>query len=138
MPAYDIFHKTVRKALEKEGWLITHDPFAIPFGGIDLYIDLGAERVLAAERGEEKIAIEVKSFLGHSPVSEFHTALGQFLNYRLVLEENYPERVLYLAIPLDAYDSFFKLPFTQLALERNHVKLLVFRPDQEEIVEWKK
>lgn len=138
MPAYDLFHHAVRKALEKEGWLITHDPFVLPFGGVDFYIDLGAERILAAERGQEQIAVEIKSFLANSPVSEFHTALGQFLNYRLALEQSDPKRVLFLAVPFDAYNIFFRLPFTQLALERNQVKLIVYKPAQEEIAEWKK
>ncbi|MDQ5768028.1 XisH family protein [Thiothrix subterranea] len=136
MPAYDLFHHAVKNALQKDGWVITHDPFSIPFGGIDLYIDLGAERVLAAERENQRIAVEIKCFLSPSPVSEFHTALGQFLNYRLVLEESAPERTLYLAIPNDVYKTFFKLQFTQMALQRNQVKLIVFKPDREEIVEW--
>ena len=76
MPARDLFHNSVRTALEKEGWTITHDPLPIPYGLIDLYIDLGAERLLAAQRGTERIAVEIKSFLGPSLVNDFHTALG--------------------------------------------------------------
>lgn len=56
MPAYDIFHDAVKHALQKEGWTVTHDPFFIPFGGVELYVDLGAERMLAAERGSEQLA----------------------------------------------------------------------------------
>ncbi|NJM71747.1 MAG: hypothetical protein HC862_16955 [Scytonema sp. RU_4_4] len=37
------------------------------------------------------------------------TALGQFLKYQLALEEEQPERLLYLAVPLDTYRSFFNL-----------------------------
>ncbi len=78
----------------------------------NLYIDLGAEKVLAAEREGQKIAVEVKSFLQNSTISEFHTALGQFISYRTLLRDQYPEYVLYLAVPLDTYTSFFA---TQLA-----------------------
>jgi hypothetical protein len=60
MAAKDIFHDAVKCALEKEGWLITNDPLFVRFGGLDMYIDLGAEKVLAAERNQEKIAVEVK------------------------------------------------------------------------------
>jgi hypothetical protein len=63
MAARDLFHQAVRAALEKEGWTITHDPLAIPYGATTLYIDLGAERLLAAERGNERIAVEIKSYL---------------------------------------------------------------------------
>lgn len=136
MPARDIFHQAVRTALEKEGWTITHDPLPVPYGGIDLYIDLGAERLLAAERGDERIAVEIKSFLAPSLVSEFHTALGQFLNYRLVLEEQDPGRQLFLAVPFDTYTSFFTQPFPQLAIQRHTIKLIVYDAEREEITLW--
>jgi hypothetical protein len=76
MPAKDIFHDAVRKGLEKEDWVITDDPLRIRSGRVDMQIDLGAERLIAAERGNEKIAVEIKSFIGSSNISEFHTALG--------------------------------------------------------------
>ncbi len=100
MSARDAFHDAVRTALERDGWMITHDPLTLEFGLGSLYVDLGAERVIAAQRENEKIAVEVKSFLSGSAVSEFHTALGQYLNYRLLMREQYPEYKLYLAIPL--------------------------------------
>ena len=82
MSAKDIFHEVVKRALQKDGWQITHDPFSISVGGVNMSIDLGAERLIAAERQGEKIAVEVKSFLERaSAISEFHTALGQFINY---------------------------------------------------------
>ena len=45
-------------------------------GEIDAYIDLGAERLLVAEKAGEKIAVEIKSFLGASNIYEFYTAFG--------------------------------------------------------------
>lgn len=136
MPARDVFHQAVRVALEKEGWTITHDPLPIPYGLIDLYIDLGAERLLAAQRGTERIAVEVKSFIGSSLVREFHTALGQFLNYRLVLEQQEPDRELYLAVPFETYTVFFSQDLPQLAIKRHQLKLLIYNAEQEEITLW--
>ena len=75
--AKDVFHNTVKKALEKDGWKITHDPYRLRYGVVDVYIDLAAEDAIAAEKEGRKIAVEVKSFIGGSNVSEFHTALGQ-------------------------------------------------------------
>jgi hypothetical protein len=92
MAARDIFHAAVRQALITDGWTITHDPFFVGFGGVDLYIDLGAEKLIAAERDNQQIAVEVKSFLGPSLVSDFHAALGQFLNYQLAMEAYAPTR----------------------------------------------
>ena len=96
MAAKDAFHDIVKTALQKDGWIITDDPLHIRVGGaIDMYIDLGAEKVIAAEKAGRKIAVEIKSFLGASPVAEFHLALGQFMNYRYALEDADPDRMLY-------------------------------------------
>jgi hypothetical protein len=137
VPAKDIFHDAVRNALIKDGWTITHDPLYIRSGGAEFHIDLGAERLLAAEKDGEKIAVEIKSFLGVSAISEFHTALGQYLDYLLALEEEHPERTLYLAIPIDTYATFFSLQFIQRAVQRYQLKLLVYDEEDEVIVSWK-
>jgi len=135
--AKDIFHDAVKNGLEKEGWVITDDPLRIRAGRVDMRIDLGAEKLIAAEKGEEKIAVEIKSFVTPSNISEFHTAVGQFLNYRVALEEQQPDRVLYLAVPLGAYKTFFNLPFVETIIERFQLSLLVYEPKNEVILEWK-
>jgi predicted RecB family endonuclease len=76
--AKDRFHTVVRTALEKGGWQITADPYEINIDDVDFEIDLAAEKLLAAERENQKIAVEVKSFISPSNVSDFHMALGQF------------------------------------------------------------
>jgi len=138
MSAKDVYHTVVKKALEKNNWRITHDPLFIRLAEIGFYIDLGAERLLGAEKNGEKIAVEVKSFQGTSTVSEFHTALGQFMNYRLALEEEEPDRKLYLAVPKDIYHSFFRLRFGQLAIHRYQLKIIVYDVRQEVITQWVK
>lgn len=124
----------MKLALEKEGWCITHDPLFLRFGGLDMYIDLGAEKIIAAQRGEEKIAVEVKSFVSPSATTEFSTALGQFLKYQLALEEEQPERLLYLAVPFDTYRSFFTLELPRLLIQRYQVRLIIFSPEEEAII----
>jgi len=135
--AKDIFHDVVKRALEKEGWLITDDPLSITAGGADMQIDLGAEPVIAAAKGAEEIAVEIKSFVGGSHISEFHTAVGQFLNYRIALEETHPERTLYLAIPLSVYRRFFNLYFVQTVIQRFKILLIIYDPAEEVIVQWR-
>ncbi len=137
MPAKDIFHDAVRKGLEKEGWVITDDPLRLEVGDVEMYIDLGGEQILAAERIGEKIAVEIQSFIGKSNVSEFNTAIGQFFNYRVALEEQEPERVLYLAVPLGIYHAFFQLQFIKTVIQRSQLKLIIYDPIQEVIVAWK-
>ncbi|MCU0392968.1 MAG: XisH family protein [Thermoflexibacter sp.] len=135
MPAKDIYHYHVRKALERENWNITHDPLIIPAGKRKLYIDLGAE-LIAAERADEKIAVEIKSFAGLSDMSEFHDALGQFIVYKIALAEKEPERQLFLAIPQDVYEDFFDDPFIRKVISMNEVKLIIFDHQKEEIKAW--
>lgn len=94
MSAKDIFHEAVKLALQKEQWVITDDPLKFKFGNVNFQVDLGAERLLAAQRADEKIAVEIKSFLNPSAITDFYSALGQFLSYRLALEATEPDRVL--------------------------------------------
>lgn len=138
MSAKDIFHEVVKRALQKDGWQITHDPLSLSVGGVNMSIDLAAERLIAAEREGEKIAVEVKSFLERSSaISEFHTALGQFINYRGALRRREPERTLYLAVPLTTYKTFFQLDFPKEMVEENQIKLIIYDTQQEAIVEWR-
>lgn len=116
--------------------MITHDPYHIDLGFVDFYIDLGAERLIAATRGEEKIAVEIKTFLAASTITEFHTAIGQFINYRIALEEEEEDRRLYLAIPLDIYKRFFKYPFIQTVVRRNQIPLLIYDTEKQEVHQW--
>jgi hypothetical protein len=127
----------LRRALEKDGWTITDDPFSLPYGATIVEIDLGAERLIAAERGSERIAVEVKSFTSPSIVSEFHTALGQYLNYTVALREYDENRVLYLAIPESIEESFFRQALPMKVLDEFDVKVVVFDPHTEEVKEWK-
>ncbi|MTJ10617.1 XisH family protein [Anabaena sp. UHCC 0204] len=137
MSAKDIFHGVVKIALQKDGWQITNDPLTISVGGVNLSIDLAAEKLIAAEREGQKIAVEVKSFLERSSaISEFHTALGQFINYRGALRRLQPERVLYLAVPLTTYKTFFQLDFPKDMILENQLKLLVYDVEQEVIFKW--
>ncbi|MFP5269623.1 XisH family protein [Coleofasciculus sp.] len=135
--AKDLFHNAVKQALLKEHWMITADRLIIKIEGVRLEIDLAAEKVLAAQKAGRKIAVEVKSFLSNSALTDFHLALGQFLNYRLALQMSEPERILYLGVPLDTFESFFQERFVQEAVRLYQLKLVVYDPNLEVIIEWK-
>ena len=111
--AKDVIHEVVKNALVKDGWTITADPYIISYGDDNLYVDLAAERSIAAERNGRKIAIEIKSFVGRSPVRDFEVALGQYLLYLALLELTEPERKLYLAINHLVYHTLFQQPTFQ-------------------------
>lgn len=97
MPAKDLYHDAVKSALIKEGWVIVADPYRTQYKDVDLYA-LAAERPIAAERGGQKIVVEIKSFVGRSLMTDFHNAVGQYAVYRSLIEATEPEYQLYLAI----------------------------------------
>jgi hypothetical protein len=136
--AKDLFHQVVKDALIKDGWEITHDPFPVDYGDVQMQIDLGAERLLAATKDSETIAIEIKSFVKPSSISEFHTAVGQYLNYRRALRAQEPSRILYLAVPSQTYNEFFRLRFIQEGVEEYQIYLLVYNVEERSIVKWTK
>lgn len=138
MPARDFLHAIVRTALEKDGWTITHDPLTLETEDkFNLFVDLAAERIIAAERDSEKIAVEVKSFIGSSLINEFHLTLGQLLNYRLLLSQTKPQRTLYLAISKSIYETLFDTALVRTQIQQYSIHLIVVSLDREEIVQWK-
>lgn len=137
MPALDFYHNTVKQALIKDGWIITHDPLHLRWGRKDMYVDLGAKRLIMATRAEEKIAVEVKSFVSSSEMEDLRDAIGQYTIYRSVMRRTYPDYSLYLAVNDVVFYSLFEEPIGQLMIEDEHLKLIVFDPDQEVILQWK-
>jgi XisH protein len=138
MSAKDRFHNVVKIALKKEGWQITHDPLTLRVDAeTDLHIDLGAEMLIAAERKDEKIAIEIKSFLGQSAINDFHGAIGQFINYRYALADLDPERRLFLAVSMTTYEGIFARRFVQSVIERAGISLVIYDIEEEVIIKWK-
>lgn len=136
MPALDIYHDQVKHALIKDGWTITDDPLTIRFGRKVLYVDLAAQRLLAAERAGSRIAVEIKSFVGRSDVLDLEQALGQFVLYAEVLAETDPDRILYLAVEEAAYEAVFEEPIGELLLLKKRLRVIVFDSDTEEIRRW--
>lgn len=135
MPRKDLYHDVVVAALEKAGWTVTDDPLHLAFGGQDLYVDLGAERLLGAERGNVRIAVEVKSFVGKSAIYDLQNAVGQYNVYRDVLAEGRSDRLLYLAVPRRTYRHVFKNEFGRTIAQRQRLLLVVFH-EKEGGLEW--
>lgn len=136
MPAKDIYHDTVKRALQRDKWTIAHDPFPLQIGKKRLSADLGAERLIGADLGLQKIVVEVKSFLGSSDVKDLEQALDQYILYRQILNEMGIERGLYLAVSQPTFNSVFAIELGQVLLKNQVIKLLVFDDDNEVIVQW--
>ena len=130
MPRHDTHHETVKRALEKDGWTITADPFIIGLGSTRMYADLGAEKDIRL------IIVEIKTFLGDSFVNELHRATGQYVNYRSLLRRTADQYELFLAVPLPIYRKYFAEEYVQIILKDLQIKLVVFDSEQEEITQW--
>jgi hypothetical protein len=136
MPARDTYHNQVKQALINDGWTITHDPLRLQWGRKDMYVDLGAEQLLGAEKDMRKIAVEIKSFSGLSEMDDLEKAVGQFVLYHDVLKRVEPDRILYLAVNEATFIDLFEEPIGTLLIENKRVRLLVFDPEQEVIERW--
>ena len=138
MAAKDIYHNSFVHALQKDGWSITHDPLSILVEATTLLIDIGAEQMVTANRNDERIAVEIKSFVSLSAVQDLKEAAGQFWLYELALQKSpvHRDRMLFLAIRDEMYQSVFVKGIGKLFLENHAIRFIIFDPDTEEVLEW--
>lgn len=137
MPAKNIYHGAVIRALEADGWTITDDPLKLEYGDRNLYVDLGAEdSTVGAERSGRKIAVEIQSFLGLSALRDLEEAVGQYQVYRAVLAVTQPDRPLYLAAPLRTHETLLTEKLGQLIIASLGLRLLIFDETRERVHQW--
>lgn len=136
MAKRDIYHDTVKRALQKDGWTITHDPFTLRHGRKRVYADLGAEQLISAEKDQRKIVVEVKSFVGASDVKDLEQALGQYVLYHQLLDHMKSDRLLYLAVTTTVFKTVFEDGLGQLFLAKHIIRVIVFEPKDEVITQW--
>ena len=134
--ARDKIHGAVKNALIKDGWTITADPFVIKFEDADLEADMAAERSIAAERGTERIAVEVKTFLSPSPFHDLELALGQYGLYRTFLKKLEPDRAVFLAISEYTWLNFFQRESVKVVVEELAMKIVVVDVENQEVKQW--
>jgi XisH protein len=137
VPAKNVHRDAVVAALRADGWTVTHDPLTLKFGDRTLFADLGAERAaIAAERAGQRIAVEIQSFLDESLIHALHSALGQYVLYRAILQRLDPERALYLAVSEVVAASILAEPVGQLVISEVPLRVLVFDEQQQRITRW--
>lgn len=138
MPARDVIHEAVKKALEEEGWHVTDDPLIIFIKEDSVAIDLAAEKLLIAERDTQKIAVEIKSFIQPSLFYAFHEALGQYINYETALAESGENHQLYLAVSNSVYENLMSNYIIKKSIERCKLRMIVVDLKQQKIEKWLK
>ncbi len=135
--AKDFFHKAVVESLTKDNWAITQDPYRLVLSKRVLEIDIGADPIIAAQKGRNKIAVEVKSFLKESFIYEFYTVLGQYLVYETFLARQEPDRQLFLAISDEVYALRFENDDDILFVcQKYNLKILIFNKLNHNIESW--
>lgn len=135
MPAIDECQPKMIRALEKEGWQVTHQPFAIRISKNEgVYADL---RLQHRQHQQAIIVVEVKCFPEtRSLLDEFYHAIGQYLLYRQALIQKNIDITLFLAIPTHAYTKLSNRPIMANVINEIHVKIVVVDLDDEEVVLW--
>ncbi len=136
MSRRDSYHDIVKQALIREGWTVTHDPYPIK-SDPKLAIDLGVERIIAAEQGLEKIAVEIKSFANSSQVADLENAVGQYTIYDIFLKKLEPDRKLFLAVPRHAFFNIFSREVGQITVKKLGLRLIIYSILDEEPLQWK-
>jgi hypothetical protein len=136
MSRKDRFHDLVKQALIQTGWKITDDPLYLSIGNLNIQIDLAAEPLIPATKDDRKIAVEVKSFISASQITDFYSALGQYLTYRVALQLQEPDRELYLAVPESTYDKLFQEVLVQEVFRFYPTKIIVYSQITQEIKSW--
>lgn len=137
MPRKDAHHELVKTALAKDGWRITEDPYLIGFRGTLLFADLGAEKAVGLSHQRRKITIEIKVLDEPARFAKFECAVGQYVIYRRLMLSLQLQRELYLAVSESVYANFFqKKPAVMEVVTGEKIKLLVFDPLRQEVVQW--
>ncbi|MGB0564423.1 MAG: element excision factor XisH family protein [Spirulinaceae cyanobacterium] len=137
MPAKDAHHDVIKNALIKAGWTILSDPYTIKYKDVTVFADLLVGGLVAAQRDNEQIVVEVKSFLCRAPMREFETALGQFMIYRIFLHKKELGHIkVVLGISQEVYKKFFKSKAIQVVVDEVDLPLVVVDIETETIVEW--
>lgn len=137
MPAIDRCEPEIVQALEKDGWLVTHQPFAIRINktrGGYIFADI---RLHKPQTGQSAIVVEVKCFESKRTfLDEFYHAVGQYIVYRNALILNDISSPVYLAIPFSIFQSIFQQALIKSVLSDIQINLVVINLEKEEIIQW--
>lgn len=137
MPRKDLFHDIVKQAITRAGWKVTNDPLFVPTaGGVNFFIDIGAEHIIEAEKEGKQIAIEVKSFNQDSASYSFYEILGQYLVYEEALKEQPQTMPLYIAIASLGYEKLIDTPIFKRMIEKHGLKFIIIEPQTQTIDSW--
>jgi XisH protein len=135
MPVIDQCEPQVVAALQKAGWIVTHQPFPIRISREEgVYADL---RLRHTDDKQTIIVVEVKCFSEkRSVLDEFYRAVGQYMLYRNAMTLKHIDVPLYLSVPFDTYSRFFNRDMIQAVIQDAKISIIVIDVGREEIAQW--
>ena len=135
MPALDLCHPHVVRALTKAGWVVQSAPFKLSNDLRTVYIDLSITIGANGDR-QQILLVEVKCFPDRkSTTRDLYTAIGQYLVYRAMLETIGLDLPLFLAVPDDIYSQIFDTSVLK-AITTSQIKIVVIDLVTETITRW--
>lgn len=133
--AKDLHHEALKVALEKDDQFILKENYPLEVDDEIIYfIDIFAEKYIIAQREKQWIVVEVKSFNKISKTYEFHSAIGQYITYHTALEYLKIKRQLFLAVPVDVYNTLFQRKFVKYLIEKYEIQLMPFHPTKKILI----
>lgn len=136
LPAHDRYHWQFQTALEKSNWEITAEPLTLEWEGTRIYVDFGAMGKPPDSNVAIPCAFELKSLDEESGTEDLRDALGQYLLYRSIIRRVRADISLYLAVSALAYEQYFSTGVGAIVRQDYGLSIVVFDPDEEEIVQW--
>lgn len=133
MPAKDRYHDRLKNALVKDQWKIIDEQVKLKIGDRRLWIDLEAEH--RVER--TLILVEVKEMVSSSQVDDLANSVGQYLMYRVALENKNIQIPLYMAVSITTFRGILSEDIGQLMIQHFNISLIIFDPEHEVITEWR-
>jgi hypothetical protein len=121
----------VKEALRKDGWALEDTALCIRSDSYYYLIDL------EARKNDQKILIEVKSWLSTSFNPDWFMAVGQYISHQEAIAVEELDYKLYLAVPEDVYVEKFGNQFMQDLITKNSINLLIFDRNSNTGVTWK-
>jgi len=135
MPKLDTCHFQVARSLQKDGWQIVQNGVYVDDEYTNaVYVDIQA---VQGSNGtlSRNIFVEAKCFSLPRKTPDLHRAIGQYVVYRVILdEEGFPEP-LYLAVPNESFAEYFNARLLQVS-KRYGIKLVVIDLEQERVIQW--
>ncbi len=80
--------------------------------------------------------LKSRSFEATQQLLTQEQAIGQYVLYRLLLEQVDPERELYLAVADTTFDGIFSEPIGELVMRELPMKLLIVDVEAVEVKRW--